>query len=111
MKKIIIIIFIFLLTGCFNYTELNKMAIVSSIGIDKENDNYVVTVQIMNAKESDETEGSQVSVYTEKGKTILYALTQSSGPSPPPPCAPILETNSLSLVGSVVKSIYSFLFW
>ncbi|MBO6195833.1 MAG: Ger(x)C family spore germination protein [Bacilli bacterium] len=83
MKKIIIIILsTFLLTGCFNYTELNKMAIVSSIGIDRKSDKYEVTVQIMNAKESDETEGSQVSVYTEKGTTIMEALRKISLRSP-----------------------------
>lgn len=83
MKKIILLFLCtFLLTGCFNYTELNKMAIVSSVGIDKKGENYEVTVQIMNAKESDETEGSQVSVYTEKGKTILYALRKISLKSP-----------------------------
>ena len=83
MKKIIIIILsTLLLTGCFNYTELNKMAIVSSIGIDRKSDKYEVTVQIMNAKESDETEGSQVSVYTEKGTTIMEALRKISLRSP-----------------------------
>ncbi len=82
MKKIIILICIFLLTGCFNYTELNKMAIVSSIGIDKYDDGYEVTVQIMNAKENNDTEGSQVSVYSAKGKTVLYALRKISLKSP-----------------------------
>ena len=36
MKKIIITFLIFLLSGCYNYKELNKIAIVSSIGIDKK---------------------------------------------------------------------------
>lgn len=82
MKKILIILCIFLLTGCFNYTELNKMALVSSIGIDKKDDLYEVSVQVMNAKESNSTDGSQVTVYTEKGKSIFYALRKISLKSP-----------------------------
>ena len=34
MKKILLIIIIIFLTGCYNYTEINDLAFVSSIGID-----------------------------------------------------------------------------
>ena len=59
MKKFVLIIitlFILLISsGCYNYKEINDMAIVSSIGIDKDNknDKYIVSAQIMNSKESD----------------------------------------------------------
>ncbi len=75
MKKIfIIIILILLLSGCYNYKELNKIAIVSSISIDKDNDKYIVGAQVMNAKQDDESESSQVVVYESEGKTINEAL-------------------------------------
>lgn len=75
MKKIIIILIIVLLfTGCYNYKELNEIAIVSSISIDKDNDEYLVSAQVMNAKPEEESENSQVIVYTSKGKTINEAL-------------------------------------
>ena len=54
MKKFVLIIitlFILLISsGCYNYKEINDMAIVSSIGIDKDNknDKYTVSAQIMN---------------------------------------------------------------
>jgi len=63
-----------------NYRELNELAIVSSIGIDKEDDgNYLVSVQIMNTKKessgAQNTEGSsQVVVYKQSAKTISLAL-------------------------------------
>lgn len=73
-KKILIIFIIFLLSGCYNYTELNKIAIVSSISIDKKDNEYLVGAQVMNIKTKDDTEGSKVIVFEEKGKTIEEAL-------------------------------------
>ena len=61
MKKIILLLFIFLFTGCFNYGELNKMAIVTSIGIDKVKDKYLVSVQVINGK-NDNEKGSNITV-------------------------------------------------
>ena len=40
MKKIILIIFIVLLTGCYDYRELNDIAIISGVGISKEDNEY-----------------------------------------------------------------------
>ena len=50
MKKIILIITILLLTGCYNYTEINDLAFVSSIGIDYDVDSekFLVTYEILN---------------------------------------------------------------
>lgn len=82
MKKLILLSLCLLLTGCFNYTELNKMAIVSSIGVDKIDGKYEITVQIMNAKENKDTEGSQVTIYSEKSNTLIHALRNISLKSP-----------------------------
>lgn len=82
MKKIIIVFLCFLLSGCYDYVELNKLAIVSSIGIDKKNDLYEVSVQVMNAKEDENSNGSQVTVYSEKANTIVYALRKIALKSP-----------------------------
>lgn len=73
MKKIILIILILFLTGCYNYKELNKIGIVSSISIDKDNNEYLVGAQVMNIKEEN-TDSSKVIIYTEKGNTIEEAL-------------------------------------
>ena len=74
MKKILLIVIIFLLSGCYNYKELNKIGIVSSISIDKKNDMYKVGAQVLNVRNKDDTSSSKVIVYCEKGKTIEEAL-------------------------------------
>ena len=81
MKKVIIILFIFLLTGCYNYKELNKIAIVSSISIDKTDNGYLVGAQVMNIKTKDDTNSSKVIVYEEEGKTIEDALRKMTNKS------------------------------
>lgn len=83
MKKIfILLITIFLLSGCYNYKELNEISIISSISIDKKDDEYLVGAQIMNAKQDEESDSSQVIVYTAKGKTINEALRDMTMKSP-----------------------------
>lgn len=88
MKKFVLIIitlFILLISsGCYNYKEINDMAIVSSIGIDKDNknDKYIVSAQIMNSKESEDSEDSQITVYTKEGDTIHEALRNITLKSP-----------------------------
>lgn len=74
MKKIILIIIIFILSGCYNYKELNKIGIVSSISIDKKDNMYKVGAQVLNVKNKDDTSSSKVIVYEAKGKTIEEAL-------------------------------------
>ena len=42
MKKILIIILTLLLcTGCFDYKEINDLAIINAIGVDYENDECI----------------------------------------------------------------------
>lgn len=83
MKKILIgLIIILLFSGCYNYKELNEISIISSIAIDKKDGEYLVGAQIMNAKQKEESESSQVIVYTEKGKTINEALREMTLKSP-----------------------------
>ena len=75
MKRVIIICtIIFLLSGCYNYKELNKLAIVSSVSIDKSNNEYLVGAQVINIKNKEDTSSSNVTVYEAKGKTIEEAL-------------------------------------
>jgi spore germination protein KC len=48
MKKIILVIMLLLLTGCYDYKELNQIAIVGATSIDKKDDNYIVKIQVIN---------------------------------------------------------------
>lgn len=67
-----------LLTGCWSKRELNELSIASAIGIDKDGDKYIVTVQIINPSEvsSQKATGQRVAsfIYTTEGKTIFEAL-------------------------------------
>lgn len=78
MKKFILILaFIFLLSGCYDYKELNDYSIVTGIAIDKNEDKYEVSVLISNSsKSSTETDSkeSNVVVYTGKGTTLYSAF-------------------------------------
>lgn len=82
MKKVITILMILLLTGCFNYKELNNISIVSSISIDKKDDKYHLGIQVMNAKQDKESENSQVIVYESDGITINEALRKATLKAP-----------------------------
>ena len=77
IKLLIPILFLFILTGCWNYRELNDLAIATGIAIDKSEDGFEVSVLISNARKAQVStkEGeSQTSVYSENGKTITEAL-------------------------------------
>lgn len=79
---IIIVICNLLLTGCWNVVELQDLAIVSVVGIDKdpEDKGYLVSLQITNptivaGREGVGTgESLPVTVFTGTGKTFLDAL-------------------------------------
>lgn len=79
MKKLIILLTsVFLISGC-SYTEINDLAIASSIGIDYENEEYKLTAQIMDIKSSDSgmTKESAL-IYESTGKTIAKAINNFS---------------------------------
>lgn len=72
-KILIILLFVFLLGGCADYRELTDMAIVSTVGIDKKDDEYRVMVQILNSNtqpSSEEKVSVTVMVYEGMGKTL-----------------------------------------
>lgn len=81
MKKLLIIPLILLLTGCWNYRELNQLAITTGIAIDKEDNIYKVTIMIANSKKDTGSDGSitpSAAVYDGTGKTIYEAFKDTS---------------------------------
>lgn len=77
MKKIIIILTIFLLTACYDNKELSDLSIVTSIGIDYKDNNYLVSFEIMNDNKTDNT--SELLSYTVngEGKNISEAFNST----------------------------------
>lgn len=53
MKKIIILVLILLTTGCYDYKELNDLAIIPAIGVDYQDNEFIVTFEILNDKKSE----------------------------------------------------------
>lgn len=87
MKKICLMLLLLfpILTGCYNYRELNDLAIVTAMSIEKDNDAYKVTVQVVNSKkEQDVSKGTQPDfiTYSKSSKSIQIALREMVLSSP-----------------------------
>ena len=79
MKKILITLsFIFICCGCYNFKVLNDLAITSAIGIDKSDNGYKVTAQVVNTqKEGTDNNSSsdpKIIVYEHTSKTVQEAV-------------------------------------
>ncbi|MEH7390822.1 Ger(x)C family spore germination protein [Bacillus sp. JJ1474] len=83
---IILISFLIILSGCWNRRELNELAIVMGMGIDKSEDQFVVTAQVVIPGEIAKKGGgggkTPVVVYQEKGETIFQAIRKITTESP-----------------------------
>lgn len=74
MKKIIILLICLLLSGC-NYIELNDMGIVTLMGINYQDNNYEITIELEeNKNEKEETS----IIYKSKGISIEKAIQNLS---------------------------------
>ena len=73
-KLIVIIIAMILLNGLNNSRELNDLAIVSAIGIDKEDGNFKVSAIVLNPEKQDSGSSSS----SASNKMIVYEKTASS---------------------------------
>lgn len=60
-----------LLTGCWSRKELNEIAIVTALGIDKSEDGYIISVQIINPGE--------IAGKTSTGRTEVVRFTANAG--------------------------------
>ena len=86
MKKMIFIIpIIFLLTGCYNYREINELAIVSGVNIRKVDDEIELTTEVINPKkEQDASSGEEPEfiIYTSRAKSVQEAIRKMMKESP-----------------------------
>lgn len=86
MKKMIFIIpIIFLLTGCYNYREINELAIVSGVSISKVGDEIELTTEVINPKkEQDASSGEEPEfiIYTSRAKSVQEAIRKMIKESP-----------------------------
>lgn len=79
MKKIILLLItMFLLTACGDYKEVNDLAIVNSIGVDYQNNNFVVTLEVLNSKVDKESGKIYSYARTGQGKNIAKAVEKAA---------------------------------
>lgn len=81
MKKYILLLIalLFFITGCYDYTELNDMAIVSGISIDYESNAFHVAFEILNTVNKDDNPDAPKVYLTEgDGKSISEAFADAS---------------------------------
>ncbi len=74
-----------ILSGCLGSKEINTLAISISIGIDKVDDEYFVTYQILNPKaiaSKKSANESPVFLYTERGKDLFEIIRRITTISP-----------------------------
>lgn len=83
MKRIICLLFIafifpLLLTGCWDKKELNELAVATGLAIDKSEDGYQLSIQVVNPDEvSPQANASgvtPVTVHSEKGETMYETI-------------------------------------
>lgn len=73
------------LTGCWSSKELNEVAIATSIGIDKSDKGYTLSVQILNPGEIvsfNPTSRAAVTTYRTNGETVFEALRRLTVEAP-----------------------------
>lgn len=75
MKKIILIIFILLLSGCYNYKEVSDLAFISSFAIDYKDSNFNIILEI---QENDKDNKYSSYLLEGTGKTIESAIQNAS---------------------------------
>ena len=78
MKKIILIILLLTLSGCYDYKEINNLAIITAIGIDYEDEEYKITLEILN--DQNDKESGNIKSYTKTGsnKSLAKALENAA---------------------------------
>lgn len=75
MKKLILLILPFFLCGCYNYIEIDELAVVSLIAIDYQDNEYNITIEIRENKKDNEEESL---IYNSKGPSFETALRNAS---------------------------------
>ena len=78
MRKILLVVIILItLTGCYNYRELNDLAIVSAISVSKVDEEYNVVVQVVKPKKEQDTSNinqPNFITFKSKGETLQEAF-------------------------------------
>ena len=77
-KKYILLLLILFLTGCYDHSELNKIAILTATEINKIDNEYIVKAEVVNPQSAEKNTITQAPfiIYKGRGKTIQDAYRQ-----------------------------------
>ena len=78
MKKLLLLLFLFLLTGCYDYKEINNLGIVSAIGIDFKDNEYVITLEVLNDQINKQSEKVKSYTKTASDRSLAKALEDAA---------------------------------
>jgi spore germination protein KC len=76
MLIFILILFPFISSGCWNYREVDKMAIAAGIAVDRDpiTKDYIMTVEVVNISAQSQYATISSEIYTSKAKTMFDAV-------------------------------------
>ncbi len=78
MKKIILLIVcLFFLTGCYDYQELSDMNIVNGIGVDFKDEEYIVSLEMVESSKGESSSQITTNVITAKDTIFANALNKA----------------------------------
>lgn len=76
-KKVLVLLVLFLLTGCYDHKELNFISIMTATEINKVDNEYIISAQLVNPQSKDTVNvQAPFIIYEGKGKTIQEAYRQ-----------------------------------
>ena len=82
MKKIVILLsLILLISGCYDYRELNDMSVVTGIGIDYKDNEYIVSLEITKSIKDGSSNEIETVIYTGSNKVLADAFLEAKNMS------------------------------
>lgn len=76
-KVVLLIISSFMLGGCFDYQELNDTNIINGIGVDYQEDKYIVNLEIIKFDKSEGNGSIKTEVVKGEGENFAQAMNEA----------------------------------
>ena len=71
IKKLLLLFLPFFLTGCYDYQEITDLGIIVALGIDYQNDKYIITYELL--EDNKDKQSGITSSYTVSGEDKILA--------------------------------------
>lgn len=82
MKRILVIVcFVLILCGCYDYRELNDMSVVTGIGIDYKDDKYIVSLEVTKSVKDGSSNELETTLYIGEDKILADAFLEAKNSS------------------------------